>query len=55
MPHSRFEIWEENNTQFPLWTWRVQMLNYVARFTTRESAERFVAATKIYREKEGLK
>lgn len=50
-----YEIWEEKETQFPLWPWRAQLLNYVARFQTREKAEQFVLSIKNYREKNHLK
>lgn len=55
MSHERYDIWEDKNSLYPQWPWRAQMVNYVARFMTQEGAERFVTATKIYREKEGLK
>ena len=55
MKHELWDIREEENTQYPLWCWRAQSVNYVARFLTRAAAEKFVEATKIYREKQGFK
>lgn len=47
MAHERFEIWEDNtSTVFPQWPWRAEMVNYVARFETREKAERYVDSVK---------
>jgi hypothetical protein len=55
MSHERFEIWEETDSAFPQWPWRAQVVNYVARFASRESAESFVKSVKEYREQNKLK
>ena len=57
MAHERFDIWEEHSTgaltsKLP---WRAQLINQVAYFPTKESAERFVAGVQKARERLGLK
>lgn len=42
----RYEIWEETNTVYPRWCWRAQLVNYVARFLSKEDAEAFVVDVK---------
>lgn len=64
MAHALYDIWEEANAdsqssaRFPtvfVMPWRVQLVNYVGQFETKESAESFVASVKDYRKKNGLK
>jgi hypothetical protein len=45
-----FSIWE--NPYRKIFSWHVQMVNYVAHFNTKEEAERFVEATRKARERE---
>lgn len=53
MTHVRYEIWEEPST--PRHPWRLQLVNYVANFRTREAAEKYAAKVKEYREKQRIK
>ena len=44
LAHELFDIWEvEELVEHP---WRVQLVNYVGQFITKEAAERYVAAVK---------
>ena len=56
MTRARFEIWEDPTSPLgPLVPWKVQMIDYVASFPTKESAERYVDTIRAYRKKHGLK
>lgn len=50
MKRPLFDIWEDATTALgPLVPWKVQLVNYVGSFPTREHAESFVATTKRLR------
>lgn len=44
-----FDTWEELEHEY---AYKVQLVNYVGSFKTRELADRFVAATKAHRAQE---
>jgi hypothetical protein len=51
--HELWEIWkDEDLARHP---WKVQAINYIAYFSSKEAAERQVAAWKAERRKLGLK
>jgi hypothetical protein len=45
MKRELFDIWEEPNAG-TIFSWRAQMVNYVANMPTRAAAERFVESIK---------
>ena len=51
MKRALFEIWEEPSDVNLLW-WRVQLVNYIGHFESKDAAERFVATTKKAREQD---
>jgi len=50
-PHKLFDIWETPESG----DWNAQLVNFVGHFATEELANRYVAAVKDYRQKNGLK
>ncbi len=46
MKRELFDIWEDQNNPRGSYPWQAQMVNYVGSFPTRETAERFIEATK---------
>jgi len=54
MKRPLFDIWEDMDDIGPS-PWRVQMINYVAEFTTKTQAEKFVAATERARKQDAKK
>jgi hypothetical protein len=49
MVHKLGGIWEEEHPTIAQFPWRMQLVNYVAQFATKEAAERYWAATEKIR------
>ena len=45
--HKFLEIWENGSE------WRAQMVNYIGHFKTKEHAEKFVNAVRVFRKSQG--
>lgn len=53
MSHALYDTWEvESDFKTP---WRVQLLNYVARFKSESDAQKYVVAVRRERKRLGLK
>jgi hypothetical protein len=52
MKRALFDIWEDPTPPHFGFPWAAQMVNYVGHFSSHATAEKFVEATKIYRERE---
>jgi len=50
MKRPLFDIWEDASNSSGSYHWRVQLVNYVGSFPSREKAESFVETTKKLRE-----
>lgn len=49
-----YEIWEDpENSVWPEYKWRAQMVGYAPYFRTREDAEKYVAGVQEYRRRFG--
>lgn len=57
MPRQLYEIWldETGLESAPAQPWCLQMHNYIAHFKTEAQAQRYIAAVKTERKKQGLK
>lgn len=55
MKRALYDIWEEAAPVWPDKPWRVQMVNYVAQFSSFDIAERFIAAIKEFTKRSGVK
>lgn len=53
--HPLFDIWEDKSPLNGKYPWRAQLVKYVAEFSTKAAAERFVEAVKKTRKQWGLK
>lgn len=49
MKRALFDIWEDASNSSGSYHWRVQLVNYVGSFPTREKAESFIEVTKKLR------
>ena len=53
MEHSLYDAWEvDSDSKTP---WRVQLINYVARFKSESDAQKYVVAVRRERKRMGLK
>jgi hypothetical protein len=53
MSHALYDVWEDpSKTRH---SWKLQLVNYVAYFLSRESAERYAATVRAERKRLGLK
>lgn len=55
MNRELYEIWQVTDSEWPDLTWRAQLHNFVALFSTKEGAEGYITAIKKVREEEAKK
>jgi hypothetical protein len=53
MKRALYDIWEDPSKHYH--KWKLQLVNYIASFTSKESAERYAAAVQAERKRLGLK
>lgn len=53
MKHALYDIWEDPSKHYH--PWKLQLVNYVAYFTSKEGAERYAATVRAERKRLGLK